>query len=335
VSCNNGIERGSVGGYPRGGGTLKRYDLLVGFALGVATLLIIFILSSDFAAHCEVCETTKEGAKECARYGVVHFALHEISAAVDSSNGFITAIATAFIAWFTLSLRQSTDKLWDAGNEQRLSAEAIAKRQSGEMQKSIAVANRAAEVAEKALIAADRAWISIDAKIIGSLTFDEDVVSLNVEFKMTNVGKSPATHVELFAMLCPDIIAARDTGEATIEMLHTKIFDFGVVLFPKGVNPRELIIGMPIAQFRENIADSAKVVTEHGSAADVQRKTANPAIMACASYCLPGSKRRHHTVILFQVWHTDDRHPGWDGSADETDLILLRLVQTFMSGQVT
>src|SRR5260221_5497123 len=106
-------------------------------------------------------------------------------------------------------------------------------------------------------------------------------------------------------------------------MLHTKIFDFGVVLFPEGVNSRKLIIGMPIAQFRENIADAAKVVTEHGSAADVPRKTANPAIMACASYRLPGSKRRHHTVILFQAWHTDDKHLGSDGSADATDSILL------------
>lgn len=244
-------------------------------------------------------------------------------------------IFTGAVAVFTFLLVGATVLLYFAGEKQLRLASETGKRQSDEMQKSIAVASRAATVAENTLIAADRAWISIDAKIIGSLTFDEEVVSLNVEFKMTNVGKSPATHVELFAMLCPDIIAARNTGEATIEMLHTKIFDFGVVLFPEGVNSRKLIIGMPIAQFRENIADAAKVVTEHGSAADVPRKTANPAIMACASYRLPGSKRRHHTVILFQVWHTDDRHLGWDGSADEADIILLRLVQTFMSGQVT
>jgi hypothetical protein len=93
-------------------------ELVAGFLLGFATLLVIFILSSDIAAQHEVCETTKEGAKECASYGVVHFALHEIGAALDSYNGLITALATAFIAWFTLSLRRSTDKLWDAGERQ-------------------------------------------------------------------------------------------------------------------------------------------------------------------------------------------------------------------------
>jgi hypothetical protein len=239
---------------------------------------------------------------------VLHLALHEIGVALNDYNGLITAAATVFIAWFTLTLRRSTDKLWDAGNEQRLSAEGIAKRQSEEMQKSIAVANRAATVAENALIASDRAWISISAKTIGSLTFDDEVVSLNVQFEMTNVGKSPATHVELFAMLSPDIIAARYASESSTDILHTAIFNFGVVLFPEGVNSRELTIGMPIATFRENIAESAKIVTEHASPADEARDVARPAIMACASYRLAGSPKRHHTVILFEVRHVEDRH---------------------------
>jgi hypothetical protein len=99
-------------------GRFKVSELVVGFVLGFALLLLIFLLSSDIAAHYEVCDTTKEGAKECARYGVVHFALHEIGVALDSYNGLITAIATICIAWFTLSLRQSTDRLWDAGERQ-------------------------------------------------------------------------------------------------------------------------------------------------------------------------------------------------------------------------
>ena len=69
-------------------------------------------------AHYEVCEATKEGAKECATYNVLSYALHKIGTALNDYNGAITAIATAFIAWFTLSLRRSTDKLWDAGERQ-------------------------------------------------------------------------------------------------------------------------------------------------------------------------------------------------------------------------
>jgi hypothetical protein len=122
-------------------------ELVVGFLLGFATLLIIFLLNSDVAAHYEVCETTKEGAKECARYGVIGFAFREIGAALNDYNGLITAAATVFIAWFTWSLRQSTDKLWDAGERQlKLLADTSAA-QSRDMQASIAVAKQSADAA--------------------------------------------------------------------------------------------------------------------------------------------------------------------------------------------
>lgn len=120
----------------------------MGFLLGVATLLIIFILSSDMAAHYEVCETTKEGAKECARYGVIGFAFREIGVALNDYNGLITAIATIFIAWFTFSLRQSTEKLWDAGERQIELARETYAAQSTEMQASIGEAVRAATAME-------------------------------------------------------------------------------------------------------------------------------------------------------------------------------------------
>ena len=74
-------------------------------------------------------------------YGVLHLALHHIRAALDSYNGLITAIATGFIAWFTLSLRRSTDKLWDAGERQ------------------IALARESADIAREAMIAGERAFV--------------------------------------------------------------------------------------------------------------------------------------------------------------------------------
>lgn len=123
-------------------------EIVAGFLFGFATLLVIFILSSDFAAQHEVCETTKEGAIECVRYGVVHLALHEIGAALDAYNGLMTAIATIFIAWFTFSLRRSTDKLWDAGERQIALARETSASQGRDMQASIAEALRAATAME-------------------------------------------------------------------------------------------------------------------------------------------------------------------------------------------
>jgi hypothetical protein len=142
-------------------------ELLIGFLLGFAALLVIFLLSSDIAAHYEVCETTKEGAKECARYGVVHFALHGIGAALDSCNGLITAIATIFIAWFTFSLRRSTDKLWDAGERQRELAENTAERQL-------------------------RAYVSVDGDASRERIIEPFKGIIQIPLKIINLGQTPA-----------------------------------------------------------------------------------------------------------------------------------------------
>jgi hypothetical protein len=150
-------------------------ELVAGFLLGFATLLVIFLLSSDIAAHYEVCETTKEGAKECARYGVVHFALHKLGTILDAYNGVVTAMATAFIAWFTLSLRQATDRLWDAGERQL-------------------------KASERALVAGERAWIKVDIEVGGNLTIDASgTINLPFSFTVTNCGNSPATDVRIYS----------------------------------------------------------------------------------------------------------------------------------------
>jgi hypothetical protein len=83
---------------------------------------VIFVLTSDAASHYEICETAKEGAqhaaKECARYNIISFAFREIGAHLDIVSALLTAGATAFIARYTFTLKKSTDRLWEAGNDQ-------------------------------------------------------------------------------------------------------------------------------------------------------------------------------------------------------------------------
>jgi hypothetical protein len=141
---------------------MRRFpDFLVGFLAGFAVLLVIFVLSSDFAAHYEICEKTNTGAKECAGYNGLSYALYKIWAALDALNGAITAIATAFIAWFTLSLRQSTDKLWDAGERQLGLLAQTSAAQSKDMQDSVAVAKESAEISRTSLISTQRAYVRV------------------------------------------------------------------------------------------------------------------------------------------------------------------------------
>jgi len=143
---------------------LRVSELVLGFLLGFASLLIIFLLSSDVA-------------------------LHDLVIALDTHNGIITAIATGFIAWFTLSLRQSTDKLWDAGERQlKLTADNFAD-QSRDMQASIAAANRSATAAERALFELERPWIFV-AQTRAQL--DSETHEFFIEYTVANYGKLPA-----------------------------------------------------------------------------------------------------------------------------------------------
>jgi hypothetical protein len=120
---------------------LSRREKTFWLAVGAIILLLFLWL---IPARGEICD---ENAKHCATYSVVPFLIVKIGKFLDSLGVAITALATFAIAWFTLSLRQSTDKLWDAGNEQRLSSEKIAERQSKDMQDSIQAATASANAA--------------------------------------------------------------------------------------------------------------------------------------------------------------------------------------------
>lgn len=272
-----------------------------------------------------------------------------IIASIDAVDGFLEHHDKSVVGGFTIVLAISTiglwlatNKLWAAGEKQFGLLSDTSAAQSRDMQISIKVAAdaamaaiRSAKVAEEALIANDRAWILIKAEIIGPLTFGDGDVTLNIAFDMVNIGKSPATHVELFAALSADIIKARDDGVKAVEVIGRGLLDHGVVIFPSDTNNRELLIKLPVAEFKENIAEAAKIIAEYGTAGVPLLAVARPAIMACASYRLAGSRKERHTVILFEVRHTYEGHFGWSGDDGETGRNFLRLVQTFMSGQVT
>jgi hypothetical protein len=102
-------------------------EIVLGALVATAFWAVIYVLTSDSSATYEICEPTKEGAKECARYHVIGFAAREIGRGLEAYNGLLTAIATIFIAWFTLTLRRSTDRLWKAAIDQgRLTESALA-----------------------------------------------------------------------------------------------------------------------------------------------------------------------------------------------------------------
>jgi hypothetical protein len=141
-------------------GREKLFWLSVGFVFVVGFLCFV-------PAHYEICEISERTHdKDCGSYQLAPFIALKILQTLDRMGGVLTALATIAIAWFTLSLRQSTDKLWDAGERQlKLLAETSAS-QSRDMQASIAAtdasakaAQKAADVSEAALIVAERPYL--------------------------------------------------------------------------------------------------------------------------------------------------------------------------------
>ena len=255
----------------------------------------------------------------------------------DEALAFYTLWLMAFtgiLAFATIGLGGATVLLYASGEKQFRFAIRSAIRQSRDMQASIKAAIAANKVAENALVATDRAWISIKARIIGNLVFKKDSIRIDIRIDVTNVGKSPATHVEIRAELCPDIIAAKNRGMKATEFVRLTMFDFGVVLFPGEDESRDLLeMEMPTDSFRQNIAQGMIRAKERGEDGS-EYSTAWPSIMACATYRLAGSSQPHHTVILLEIREANSA-TGWDGSESETGAGWLRLVQSFMSGQVT
>jgi hypothetical protein len=108
-----------------------------------------FVVGLAFMArlYIQISKDTYQGLSASLQLTVA--AIWHVLEFLDDHNGVMTAIATGVVAWFTFSLRQSTDKLWDAGNQQRLSSERIAAGQSADVQASIKATAEAANAAIK------------------------------------------------------------------------------------------------------------------------------------------------------------------------------------------
>lgn len=109
-------------------------------------------------------------------------------------------------------------------------------------------AQRAAEVAEKTLVAGQRAWIRIDEIGLGGggLAFDQNGASVAISFKITNVGNSPAINITAHAWL----IALKNGGpfalqeqERMCKEVRNKPFGIGFTLFPNETFPANMGLG--------------------------------------------------------------------------------------------
>jgi hypothetical protein len=108
-----------------------------------AVVLLIAAWTSGFQEI--ICEQTKSGEEQCARYNLAAYYLVQIRRTVDENDGLITALATIVIAAFTAALWRSTDKLWLAGEEQK----AISKNLADIAERQMAIAGEQTDIIAK------------------------------------------------------------------------------------------------------------------------------------------------------------------------------------------
>jgi hypothetical protein len=173
-------------------------ELVIGFLIGVASFTVLFLLSLDIAAHPEICDTTREGARHCVTYNVVTFALRKIGDVLESYSGLIIALATIAIAYFVLTLRRATDRLWKAGQRQRIFLLQTSAAQSRDMQAAIAVAQQSADAAstsaaatERALAEIARPWLFVDDVKIKRRDRPDVQNAWAASLQFRNIGKGP------------------------------------------------------------------------------------------------------------------------------------------------
>ncbi|HUY68406.1 MAG TPA: hypothetical protein VMV79_03805, partial [Alphaproteobacteria bacterium] len=144
------------------------------------------------------------------------------------------ALYTAFLALFTFALViVSASQIYFL-----IRAERIANTTAQAAQKS-------AEVAKQTLIAADRAWIRIDRIEFANpgLFINNNGASGSVSFKITNIGKGPATNITLHAWL----FAQKNGSPFAYEMQKQKCDEIrgqplwaGFTLFPEDSFPNSI-----------------------------------------------------------------------------------------------
>lgn len=145
--------------------SLRAYSVhLVWGAVAFFFILGLLTLHPIYANICE--KDAHSGAENCTSYHILLYAIIWIGQASHYYHGLLTAFATAFIAWFTWTLRRSTDKLYLAGEEQRKSNEILADKQLRQAKlQFLTQASQTRSALAIARISADAATLSAKAAI--------------------------------------------------------------------------------------------------------------------------------------------------------------------------
>lgn len=163
-------------------------------------------------------------------------------------------------------------------------------------------AKESADVANKALIASQRAWVRADKIGFGGggLAIDKNGASVSVSFKITNTGNSPALNVTPHAWL----VVLKSGGlfpwqeqQRRCDEIRNQPFGTGFTLFPNESFPNN--IGVGEWSFGTN---ASRDDIEKGALTSVDKKQLLLYVVGCIDYTFPTDATTHHqTGFILEV----------------------------------
>lgn len=172
-----------------------------------------------------ICKPDHAGHENCTPHSLVVFLFFNLVDFLDAGSVIITTLSTAAIAFFTLTLWRTTDRL-----------RALAEDQKADFGTSIAIAKAAADaagkssdVAEATLVSTQRPWLHFSATSKLHPELSATRLSCRAEMAVHNVGKSPATNLQPWAAFyAVGEIEPFSETEAVIKSKHGPLADLAI-----------------------------------------------------------------------------------------------------------
>ena len=284
---------------------LKRNWALIAF-IYLALAEVLSLVSVPDLALCLVQPehseqtTNLDDKKYCPAFHVgAALAFEAVDTFLERHDKSVIGAFTIVLAISTIGLWLATNKLWVAGERQIELARETAADQARDTRTSI-------DVAERALVAGERAWVRVDVRNNGSLFFDSNGnARLHLIFDLTNTGNSPATKVQInsyiflenvlnFAAFTPrneyrkfcEII--RRKGDMPIdEMLSYTLFPGETKNIPHFININAQQINELMQTWKTPKGEELKHFAPH--------------LIGCISYHIPFDSRQHQTGFMYYL----------------------------------
>lgn len=145
-------------------------------AVALASIAAIVLL---VIPESQVCQLNNDFTHEyCSYHNALSVGAFYLSQLLSDFGTVITGVATIAVAAFTATL-------WIATREMQQASAATL------------------DHLRKEFVAEHRPWVTLDCEVAGPLKYDGNVWRLPIKYRVQNIGRTPASHVNFFASILP------------------------------------------------------------------------------------------------------------------------------------